>query len=66
MSFNKISNEDLKSRFSSSNLTRDQLFELVHEFENAVADNTFEAKGWPKWSYGISKLAINVYHKILA
>ena len=37
----------------------------MKEFENDVANGTYEQKGWPKWSYGVSKLGINVYHSIL-
>lgn len=65
MSFKKITNEDLKARFQKANLTKDELFDLVHEFEAAVADDSYAARGWPKWSYGISKLAVNLFHPII-
>ncbi len=66
MSFAKISNEELKNKWRKADLSKEELFNLVHQFEAGVANNTYEQEGWPKWSYGISKLAINVYHSILA
>lgn len=65
MSFNKITNENLKQRFTDPKITQSQLLELIKEFENAVADKTYADKGWPKWIYGISKLGINIYCNIL-
>lgn len=37
---------------------------MVHDFEDGVAKGDYAERGWPKWGYGISKLAINVYHNI--
>jgi carbonyl reductase 1 len=38
---------------------------LLHEFEEGVANNTYAEQGWPKWSYGVSKLGINLFHPII-
>jgi len=65
MCFNKFTNEQLKDRWRNPNITREELFGLVKEFADEVADNTFLEKGWPKWSYAVSKLAINTYTSIL-
>ena len=66
MSFKKITNEALKNRFMKEDLTKEQLFALAHEFEDGVAKGNYAELGWPKWGYGISKLVVNLYHKILA
>jgi NAD(P)-dependent dehydrogenase (short-subunit alcohol dehydrogenase family) len=66
MTFKKITNEDLKQRFRKPTLTEAGLFELLQEFEAAVDNNTYAEQGWPKWSYGVSKLGINLYNTILA
>jgi NAD(P)-dependent dehydrogenase (short-subunit alcohol dehydrogenase family) len=66
MSFKKITNESIKNRFSSEDLTKEELFALAKEFEDGVAKGNYAENGWPKWGYGISKLVINLYHKILA
>ena len=39
---------------------------LVAEFEAAVADGSWQAKGWPKSMYGVSKLAEAAYTRVLA
>ena len=64
VSFKRMTNEKLKERFQSPDLTKDQLFELVRQFGAGVADNTYAEKGWPKTVYGISKLAINTYARL--
>lgn len=65
MCFSRITNEQLKERWRKVNITKEELLALVKEFADEVADNTFLEKGWPKWSYGVSKLAINTYTSIL-
>ena len=66
MSFKKITNEALKNRFMKQDLTKEQLFALAHEFEEGVAKGNYAELGWPKWGYGVSKLAINLYHEPLS
>lgn len=66
MSFKKITNEALKSRFTKEDLTKEELYALAHEFEEGVEKGNYAELGWPKWGYGISKLVVNLYHKILA
>ncbi len=46
-------------------MTKEELVKLVAEFKDAIAQNEVEQRGWPKWTYGISKLAINLYCNIL-
>ena len=66
MSFKKITNEDIKQRFQSPELTKEGLMQLVKEFEVGVAENNYAEKGWPKWGYGISKLVINTFARVFA
>jgi NAD(P)-dependent dehydrogenase (short-subunit alcohol dehydrogenase family) len=66
MSFNRITNNDLKERWQKKDINRDDIFNLMHEFEQGVAEGDYDKKGWPKSGYGISKLGINVYHSALA
>lgn len=58
--------EDLKQKFRNPNLNRAQLYELMSEFINGVKDNDYAQKGWPKSCYGISKVGINHFARILA
>lgn len=62
MAFNKITNEDLKKRWSKEDITKEEIEKLLTEFVDAVSEGTYADKGWPKWGYGISKLGIDVYH----
>ena len=65
MTFKRITNENLKQRLQNPNLTKKDLFDILHEFETGVANSTYAEQGWPKWSYGVSKLGINIYNRVL-
>ncbi len=56
----------LQARFTSPELSRRALDELVHEFEDCVSDGSYESKGWPRSTYGVSKLAEIALTKLLA
>lgn len=62
---NKLSNKDLVNRFTAKDLTRDGLNTLAKEFHDAVVAGDYKEKGWPKSAYGISKLLINSYARVL-
>jgi hypothetical protein len=62
----RIQNESILNRFKSPNLNRKELFDLVEEFTTAVKEGNYAEKGWPKWIYGVSKIGINLYAKVLA
>ena len=66
MTFAKITNEDLKQRWQKKGISKEEVFQLVQEFEQGVADSNYQDKGWPKWGYGVSKLGIDVWHAALA
>eukprot|EP00127_Corallochytrium_limacisporum_P000716 Clim_evm2s25 gene=Clim_evmTU2s25 len=46
---------ELQSQFVSDDLSLDQLDGLMNQFIGSVADGTYEAKGWPRQTYGVSK-----------
>ena len=63
---NKIKSQEILNRFKNPACTLEELEKLGKEFISSVADNTYESKGWPKTTYGVSKMLINTYPKVLA
>lgn len=61
-----LKSDDLKKRFQDQNIDELTLNQLAEEYISSVKNNTFESKGWPKWGYGVSKLLLNVYIRILS
>jgi len=66
---------ELRDRFRSPTLTRDQIDELVNEYKEAITNKDYVAKGWPKapepWpeaisAYLMSKMAQVAYSRILS
>eukprot|EP01123_Difflugia_compressa_P000139 TRINITY_DN10245_c0_g1_i1.p1 TRINITY_DN10245_c0_g1~~TRINITY_DN10245_c0_g1_i1.p1 ORF type:complete len:290 (-),score=53.21 TRINITY_DN10245_c0_g1_i1:48-866(-) len=60
-----IPKPEIKQQFTKPNLNVEELNDLVNQFIQSVADNTYAQKGWPKSCYGMSKLALNAYTRIL-
>lgn len=56
-----LKSDKLKEAFADPTLTRSKLFGLAKDFYEAVKDNTWEEKGYPKAGYAMSKLHINLY-----
>lgn len=61
-----LKSDGLKKRFANPQLTQAELDDLVHEFQRAVEDNSYEQKGWPKSAYGASKVAVTAHAGLLA
>jgi len=61
-----LKSESLINRFLDPNLTMDKLFELAQKFQLDVISNQFQQEGWPKFAYGISKLFVHFYAKLLS
>ena len=59
--FRILNSNKLKEVFEKPNLSREELFGLAANFHNSVADDTYIQKGFPKQSYAMSKLCINLY-----
>jgi len=57
---------ELRIKFLDPNLSIEGLNELVEKFVKDVASNTWKEQGWPKTTYGVSKVALTVLTKILA
>jgi len=63
---NQLTNQGLIDRFTQENLTKNLLFATANEFINAVIEKDWEAKGYKKSCYGLSKLCINTYARVLS
>jgi NAD(P)-dependent dehydrogenase (short-subunit alcohol dehydrogenase family) len=61
-----LTNDNLKARFLKPDLTTKELSDLMEEFCVDVRDGTYAEKGWPQWTYCISKIGMSMYTRILA
>ena len=57
---------DLREKFSDPALTKEELWNLVDEFETDVENGNHSAKGWGNSNYGLSKLALIAMTKVWA
>lgn len=62
----RILNGNRKELFTSEKLSLEQLNDLVHEFILDVKNKQHIQKNWPNTCYGMSKLALIAYTKILS
>eukprot|EP01124_Arcella_intermedia_P014645 TRINITY_DN21187_c0_g1_i1.p1 TRINITY_DN21187_c0_g1~~TRINITY_DN21187_c0_g1_i1.p1 ORF type:complete len:269 (-),score=62.43 TRINITY_DN21187_c0_g1_i1:28-738(-) len=60
-----LQNESLKAQFTDPSLTEEKLDDLVQTFFKAVKEDNYAQLGFPKSCYGMSKLALNCYTRIL-
>lgn len=56
----------LQEQFSSPSLTEQQLVSLMDQFIQDVAAGVHQAKGWPSNSYGMSKVGMTAFTKVIA
>jgi len=56
---------DLQNRFNDPNLTVEQLDGIMKEFIQSVKDGSYSAKGYIKSTYGVSKVGVSTYTRIL-
>ena len=56
----------LQEQFSSTSLTEQQLVSLMDQFVQDVASGDHTAKGWPTTAYGVSKVGMTAFTKIIA
>ncbi len=66
ITFNRLINEEAKQKYRSDKLTKQEIFDFAAQFRQSIAENSVEAKGWPKTVYGMSKLSINLYCSVLS
>ncbi|KAI8821811.1 inducible carbonyl reductase [Fimicolochytrium jonesii] len=58
--------KELQDQFSSKSLTLDGLDKLMDQFVASVADGTYASKGWPQQAYGVSKVGVTAFSRVLA
>jgi len=61
-----ITKDSLRDEFQSANLTVSRLSELMNKFIDDVAKNVYSAEGWPKSTYGVSKIGLTALTKVHA
>jgi len=57
---------ELQQQFAARDLDRERLFQLVSKFQVDVANGRHHVEGWGDSNYGLSKLALIAYTKIVA
>eukprot|EP00743_Colponemidia_sp_Colp-15_P003890 GILK01004198.1.p1 GENE.GILK01004198.1~~GILK01004198.1.p1 ORF type:complete len:293 (-),score=48.78 GILK01004198.1:147-977(-) len=62
----KIVRPPLRDQFLKEDLSRAELVQLIQKFVSDVAAGTHTAAGWPTAAYGMSKVAENIFTRILA
>ncbi|KAL4230731.1 NADH-cytochrome b5 reductase [Mactra antiquata] len=50
--------KDLLQQFSSSDLSVNKVEQLMTDFVNAAKSGTARDKGWPEYSYGVTKIGV--------
>lgn len=58
--------KELRERFESEELTKDELIKLMEDFVHSVGDKTYAKRGWPSSAYSVSKAGLNILTRILA
>jgi carbonyl reductase 1 len=61
-----LKSEKIKYEFRDPNLTLDKLYDLAARFRKSIEEEATEQAGWCKNCYGVSKMIINSYPKVLA
>ena len=61
-----LGSEKLREKFSSPELTKNELFQLVDQFEEDVKRGRHMEHGWCNSNYGLSKLALIAMTKVWA
>lgn len=59
-----IPSESLRKRFSDSNLTEEQLDNIMHEFVNTAKTNTHLENGWSNSAYVASKVGVSALARV--
>jgi carbonyl reductase 1 len=55
-----------RAAFEKPDLTLAELDALVAEFRESWVANTVKAQGWPNSAYGLSKVAVSTFCRIMA
>ena len=62
----QLRSKELQNKFSSSDLTKEELHKLVNKFENDVKEKKHSERGWGNSNYGFSKLSLIAMTKVWA
>ena len=62
----QLRSKELQNKFSSSDLTKEELHELVNKYEHDVDEGKHIARGWGDSNYGFSKLSVIAMTKVWA
>lgn len=62
---NRLTNEDLKNGFRNAKTYQD-LLEMGEKFKKSIINDTYVQDGWGKNTYGVSKMIVNSYARILS
>jgi carbonyl reductase 1 len=62
----QLRSSQLRSKFTSPELTMEELQSYVDQYERDVLDGTYQQKGWGGSNYGMSKLAVIAATRIWA
>ncbi|KAL7532673.1 hypothetical protein ACHAXR_004777 [Thalassiosira sp. AJA248-18] len=62
----QLRSKELRNKFSSPQLSKEELLALVDKFESDVKDGTHISEGWGNSNYGLSKLALIAMTKVWA
>eukprot|EP01118_Nematostelium_gracile_P010305 TRINITY_DN3531_c0_g1_i1.p1 TRINITY_DN3531_c0_g1~~TRINITY_DN3531_c0_g1_i1.p1 ORF type:complete len:291 (-),score=61.90 TRINITY_DN3531_c0_g1_i1:11-814(-) len=62
----KITNEAIRKKITDPNVSIDTISELSEKFIDDVKNNKWQQEGWPKTTYGISKVAVTALTRSLA
>jgi carbonyl reductase 1/carbonyl reductase 3 len=60
----KLKNDNLINLFKTAKAA-DDLFKIADKFKEAINDETCDEEGWYKNTYGVSKMIINTYARLL-
>lgn len=56
----------LQEQFTSTSLTEPQLVSLMDQFVQDVANRVHQTNGWPTTAYGVSKVGVTAFTKVIA
>ena len=63
--FKKIPDENLRNKFLSTEMTREELLRLAEDFIEGVEQDNWRERGWQGSTYSVSKVLANGYTRVL-
>lgn len=56
----------LQAKFKDPSLTQEDVDSLAQDYLDSMEKGTFKDRGWPQSAYGVSKVLLNAYTRVLA